>query len=537
MNSDTISAHLSALGYSIENGYIFFGKYRFGKIGFDAIYPEGRESIPIPFDDIQSVEDMYEGSFGHYLMVDRKDGSSVNLERTEILNSKRTSGLVPNPSGEGFLMPASISDLMDAWNLIFPEFRSKCWKEITTNYIMVDLTLIGESEFKSLDDAMMTRITAYVQDKLKKLGCKGKQPGKDLIRDVFIAQAELNAHNAFLEMMKGCIWDGKPRLDRLFIDVFGARMRDLSEDDSETVLKDVCKCWFLGAVTRQFKSIQLDIIPIMIGVTNIRKSSAVKWMATCDEFYRDPLDISEKRFVEDTKGGLVIELAEMKATKGMDNDYLKGFLSRASDHIRLPYDRCASENIRRFIVIGTTNESEFLSDPTGNRRYFPFEVLPEKTVIGFGKEGFRSQEAKDYIRQVWAEAYSRYRSGESWRLDPETIHLAKRSQEASTINNPDFDFLSQLVDELFPLPGDRICLKDLVHILGANCGIYGEDATIAAKQWWRTPHPDWGPSATQRVNAEGRREWLKQPSVTMKCRTRTQPPGYKVPAVIRTLGE
>ena len=40
----------------------------------------------------------------------------------------------------------------------------------------------------------------------------------------------------------------------------------------------------------------------MIGLTNIRKSSAVKWIATCDDFYRDPLDISDKRFIEDTKG-------------------------------------------------------------------------------------------------------------------------------------------------------------------------------------------------------------------------------------------
>ncbi|MBR7124247.1 MAG: hypothetical protein IKC93_05205 [Candidatus Methanomethylophilaceae archaeon] len=51
--------------------------------------------------------------------------------------------------------------------------------------------------------------------------------------------------------MKSRIWDKVPRLDRLFIDVFGARMPDLSEEDSETVLKDVCRCWFLGAVARQ----------------------------------------------------------------------------------------------------------------------------------------------------------------------------------------------------------------------------------------------------------------------------------------------
>ncbi|MBR1973694.1 MAG: hypothetical protein IKA33_03365, partial [Candidatus Methanomethylophilaceae archaeon] len=82
---------------------------------------------------------------------------------------------------------------------IFPDFRSKCWKEITTNYIMVDLSLIGENGLKNLDDPMMARIAGFIQNQLKRLGCVGRQPGKETIRDVFIAQAELNSRNAFLD--------------------------------------------------------------------------------------------------------------------------------------------------------------------------------------------------------------------------------------------------------------------------------------------------------------------------------------------------
>ena len=394
MNPSDAMIMLKALGYTLDSGYVFNGKYRYGRIFEDAFVPEGDSSVPIPWTEIVEFHSRDGGSFGSNLIVIKTDGTDTEMKRFELPEKNGYSGLKPNPNGEGFLMPYSISDLTSAWKYIFPEFRAKCWKEITTNYIMVNLSLIGEKGFKSLDDPMITRIATYVQDQLKKLGCKGKQPGKDVIRDVLIAQAELNSKNAFLDMMHTELWDKQPRLDKLFIDVFGARMPGLSEDDSETVLKDVCRCWFLGAVARQHKAIQLDIIPIMIGATGTRKSSAVRWMATCDKFYRDPLDISEKRFVEDTKGGLIIELAEMKATKGMDNDYLKGFISRSSDHIRLPHDRCASENIRRFVIIGTTNEAEFLSDPTGNRRYFPFTANPEKAIVGFGEGGFKSEEAK-----------------------------------------------------------------------------------------------------------------------------------------------
>ena len=47
-------------------------------------------------------------------------------------------------------------------------------------------------------------------------------------------------------------------LGRMNYESFGARMPDLSEEDSETVLKDVYRCWFLGAVARQ-KGDQTDV--------------------------------------------------------------------------------------------------------------------------------------------------------------------------------------------------------------------------------------------------------------------------------------
>ena len=71
------------------------------------------------------------------------------------------------------------------------------------------------------------------------------------------------------------------------------------------------------------------------------------------------------------------------------------------------------------------------------------------------------------------------------------LQLAKEAQEASTINNPNVDMLSELLDELYPLPGERVCRKDLEHILITNSMAYGEEAAEAADIWMRTPHPEW----------------------------------------------
>jgi hypothetical protein len=243
-----------------------------------------------------------------------------------------------------------------------------------------------------------------------------------------------------------------------------------------------------------------------------------------ERFYNSALDMSEKTFIEGSKGKLVIEISEMNGIKGQSNAYLKGFISKSSDNIRLAYDRYATENVRRFVMIGTTNEWELLTDPTGNRRYFPFDVDPERATVGFG--GFDTDEARSYIRQVWSEAYQRYHAGEGCRLSPRAYELCAKAQAAAVINNPDVDVLSHLVDELRPMIGETVCIKDLAEILIVNYGSYEPDARRAANTWWRMPHPDWSHPKQMRLRNEGRKWMGNMTTTTQKCRERIHPPGY-----------
>ena len=128
-------------------------------------------------------------------------------------------------------------------------------------------------------------------------------------------------------------------------------------------------------------------------------------------------------------------------------------------------------------------------------------------------------------------------SKEKWDLDPRTVQLAKKAQEASTINNPNVDILSELLDEVYPNKGDRVCRKDLEYLLSSNSVAYGEEATIAADIWMRTPHPEWSGIDAMRIHADGRRQWLTKTTTTQRCRERIQPPGYKAPVSTRMLGE
>lgn len=73
-------------------------------------------------------------------------------------------------------------------------------------------------------------------------------------------------------------------------------------------------------------------------------------------------------------------------------------------------------------LFGTTNDSEFLRDPTGNRRFMPVDVVPNNAK----KDVF--MELDDEIDQIWAEAVVLYKSKEKLYLSHEAEKIAKMSK-------------------------------------------------------------------------------------------------------------
>jgi predicted P-loop ATPase len=87
----------------------------------------------------------------------------------------------------------------------------------------------------------------------------------------------------------------------------------------------------------------------------------------------------------------------------------KAFLSSSVDALRPPYHRDTQDFPRASIIVGSTNKDEFLSDETGNRRFW---VIPVKKKIDVE---LLAQERD----AIWAAAVLAYKSGEKWWLTPE----------------------------------------------------------------------------------------------------------------------
>jgi predicted P-loop ATPase len=127
----------------------------------------------------------------------------------------------------------------------------------------------------------------------------------------------------------------------------------------------------------------------------------------------------------------IVECQELDGLNKMTGENLKKFLSESIDTYRKPYEKNARQYPRHCIIVGTTNESDYLRDLTGNRRFWPVRV---------GRIDLDG--LSNIIDQMWAEAAVREAAGESVTLSPELWTSASIAQADRVAEDPYADVIS-----------------------------------------------------------------------------------------------
>lgn len=256
------------------------------------------------------------------------------------------------------------------------------------------------------------------------------------IQDAFDSFIDQGAIHSVREYIKGLKWDGVKRIDTAFIDFLGA-------DDTPYIRKSARKIFCAGIARIFTPGIKFDYLPALIGAQGIGKSTFIRIMGK--GWYSESLKISDmkdKTAAEKLLGSWVIEISEMDGMNTTKADTLKSFLSAQQDKYRPAYGRETVTNKRQCIIIGTSNEREFLKDDTGNRRFWPIDVgkkNPTKSVF---------TELPEEIDQMWAEAYMLWILGEPMYPDAEMAKEAEREQEAHRLEDP----RKGIIEEFLKLP-------------------------------------------------------------------------------------
>lgn len=245
--------------------------------------------------------------------------------------------------------------------------------------------------------------------------------------DAFVNVAMSRATHPIKSVLEMEPWDGKPR-----IDTFLKKIMLCEEEDD--YLREVSRMIFYGGISRLYNpGCKFDYMVIFIGKQGIYKSTMIKWLALNDAYYNDISTIEGKEGIEALQGHWMCEMAELLAmVRTKEVEAMKSYITRTCDKTRPAFGRRNEEYPRQCIFIGTTNDKEFLSDKTGNRRYLPVTI-----GLNPGDLNNMEKEIKKYILQCWREALYLYNNKKTYLTIPiEYYDIVSKIQEETVEDDP-----------------------------------------------------------------------------------------------------
>ena len=250
----------------------------------------------------------------------------------------------------------------------------------------------------SWDDADDAELRLYLAEHYAEMGT----PQRTL--DFVIRVARENSFHAIRNFFESLPkWDGVERADNIFIKFLGA------EDSRYT--REITRHFLFGAIARAlYPGCDFQSVVILQGAQGIGKSRLLRMLGgkhgvnpKGDSWHialRDQLDDSHA--VDAMRKGWIVEIEEFAAASRADVNSMKGVLSADDVTRRFAYDRHAKTIKAHWIFAATCNDDAPLRDQTGNRRFLPIKCHNKESTIVEGMDA-------EYIRQVWSEAYHKFK--------------------------------------------------------------------------------------------------------------------------------
>lgn len=202
---------------------------------------------------------------------------------------------------------------------------------------------------------------------------------------------------------------GKKRIDTWLIYALGETPESLDPAVFE-YLQLLGRYWLLGMVNRvMHPGCKFDYCPVLEGPGGYRKSTLVEALAGAEYFSDTHFDVARgKEGQEQVQGLWMYEIAELANFGKAEIGLIKAFISGKSDRYRPSYGRVVEKFDRQCVLAGTTNESTYLRDRTGNRRFWPVPVRNRINIDWILK----------YRDELFAEAYALYLTGAQFTPSP-----------------------------------------------------------------------------------------------------------------------
>lgn len=261
------------------------------------------------------------------------------------------------------------------------------------------------------------------------------------IKDVrnFLESDYIQNYDPISDFLQECngMWDGKDHIREL------ARTVPTSNPHWE----DWFYTWFLAMVSQwqgtTFRQYGNSVAPLLISRQGYNKSTFCRRLLPPELQwgYNDNLILSEKRQVYQAMSQfLLVNLDEFnQISPTVQQGFLKNLIQLPTLKIKRPYGSHVEEFPRLASFIATSNLTDILADPSGNRRFIGIELTGPIDVS-----------VRPNYRQLYAQALAALRDGEKSYFDSEQVRLIMHSNCEFEVMSPTdqyFNIYYEIVDD------------------------------------------------------------------------------------------
>lgn len=138
---------------------------------------------------------------------------------------------------------------------------------------------------------------------------------------------------------------------------------------------------------------------------------------------------------------------------------LKEITAKEFINVREPYGRVSVDLRRISVFCGTSNDNQILSDPTGNRRILPINI------IDIDHDKYNSCNKID----LWHELYALYKSGYDYTVLKEDIAQLNINTEMFTMSSPEEDLIAEKLKPASNGLGEWMNITSIIaYLTGSN---------------------------------------------------------------------
>ncbi len=287
----------------------------------------------------------------------------------------------------------------------------------------------------------------------KAYGIEARQKINDAVSLTF----KENQYHPIKEYLEGLKWDGTPRVESVLIDYLGCN------DSAYT--REITRKVFIAAITRIYEpGCKFDYMLTIVGNQGIGKS--MLWKELGGKWFSDSLtDIKGKESYEALDGVWIMEMAELSALKKSERESIKQYISKQEDVYRKAYERNVTVNKRQCIFIGTTNDTEFLNDSTGARRFWVVDADDAARTKHVWEDLTKNE--RD---QIWAEALELYKAHKDNinSLSYEVLKEAVSQQESHATESTMLGLIEEFLKIKVPKDWSNKTIEDRLRWINAT---------------------------------------------------------------------